>query len=244
MRALDPDAVVVKGDLTEHGHRGGVRRVPRRVRDARVTAMHHVRGNHDAMVDPTMALEGAPYTVELGGVHAGRARHRRSPAPTAGSSAPTRCSGSTTSPARPTGPVLVFGHHHLLAARRTAPRGRPTSASSPTTARRSCASSPGARTSPGTSPATRTATGSGGSTAARNVPFVEVGCTKDYPGAWAEYRVLRGGLHAGGAAGRRRRDAFDWAERTRGHVTTGSTATTRSAPSSTAASQKCSERTK
>ena len=28
---------------------------------------------------------------------------------------------------------------------------------------------------------------------ARNVPFVEVACTKDYPGAWAEYRVYEGG---------------------------------------------------
>jgi len=27
----------------------------------------------------------------------------------------------------------------------------------------------------------------------RNVPCVEVACTKDYPGAWAEYRVYDGG---------------------------------------------------
>ena len=29
--------------------------------------------------------------------------------------------------------------------------------------------------------------------APRNVPFVEVACGKDYPGAWAEYRVFEGG---------------------------------------------------
>jgi hypothetical protein len=29
--------------------------------------------------------------------------------------------------------------------------------------------------------------------AARDVPFVEVACTKDYPGAWGEYRVYEGG---------------------------------------------------
>ena len=29
--------------------------------------------------------------------------------------------------------------------------------------------------------------------ARRDVPFVEVACTKDYPGAWAEYRVYEGG---------------------------------------------------
>ena len=28
---------------------------------------------------------------------------------------------------------------------------------------------------------------------ARNVPCVEVACGKDYPGAWAEYRVFEGG---------------------------------------------------
>ena len=27
----------------------------------------------------------------------------------------------------------------------------------------------------------------------RDVPFVEVACVKDYPGAWAEYRVYEGG---------------------------------------------------
>jgi hypothetical protein len=29
--------------------------------------------------------------------------------------------------------------------------------------------------------------------AARGVPIVEVACVKDYPGAWAEYRVHEGG---------------------------------------------------
>ena len=30
--------------------------------------MHHVRGNHDALTDPELAVEGAPYVVELDGV--------------------------------------------------------------------------------------------------------------------------------------------------------------------------------
>ena len=67
MRALDPDAVVVKGDLTESGRHeqydaflacyGGL--------GAR---MHHVRGNHDAMRDPELARCDAPYAVRLDGV--------------------------------------------------------------------------------------------------------------------------------------------------------------------------------
>jgi hypothetical protein len=50
---------------------------------------------------------------------------------------------------------------------------------------------------------------------ARHVPFVEVACTKDYPGAWAEYRVYDGGytqeVHRVTSPA-----AFDWAEATRG----------------------------
>ncbi|MFM8973957.1 MAG: hypothetical protein ACKOOG_15285 [Actinomycetota bacterium] len=49
----------------------------------------------------------------------------------------------------------------------------------------------------------------------RSVPIVEVACVKDYPGAWAEYRI-----HEGGYTQLTRRiaapDAMDWTERTRG----------------------------
>jgi hypothetical protein len=46
------------------------------------------------------------------------------------------------------------------------------------------------------------------------VPFVEVACVKDYPGAWAEYRV-----HEGGILQIHRRistpEALAWTEKTR-----------------------------
>jgi hypothetical protein len=46
------------------------------------------------------------------------------------------------------------------------------------------------------------------------VPWVEVSATKDFPGAWAEYRVFEGGilqvLHRISAA-----DALAWTDRTR-----------------------------
>jgi hypothetical protein len=49
---------------------------------------------------------------------------------------------------------------------------------------------------------------------ARRVPFVEIACTKDYPGAWAEYRI-----HEGGMTQLVRRisapAALEWTERTR-----------------------------
>jgi hypothetical protein len=47
-----------------------------------------------------------------------------------------------------------------------------------------------------------------------NVPFAEVACVKDYPGAYAEYRVFEGGI-----AQIHRRistpEALDWSEKTR-----------------------------
>ena len=50
--------------------------------------------------------------------------------------------------------------------------------------------------------------------AGRRVPCVEVAATKEYPGAWAEYRIYEGGYTQ---VVHRLRDpaAFDWAERTR-----------------------------
>ena len=53
--------------------------------------------------------------------------------------------------------------------------------------------SPAAPPSSATSPATPTATGSATSPATGDVPWVEVACVKDFPGAWAEYRVFEGG---------------------------------------------------
>jgi hypothetical protein len=49
------------------------------------------------------------------------------------------------------------------------------------------------------------------------VPFVEVACTKDYPGAWAEYRVYDGGFTQ---VVRRVCEpaAFTWSERARNMI--------------------------
>src|SRR3954465_9310831 len=67
MLALDLDAAVVKGDLTDSGLLEQYdaflacygRLGPR---------LHHVRGNHDAMRDPAMARQDAPYAIALDGV--------------------------------------------------------------------------------------------------------------------------------------------------------------------------------
>ena len=90
-----------------------------------------------------------------------------------------------------TGPVLVFGHHPVwnLDAAHVDPHyaiARDDSlAFAQLVARR--------ESIVGYFAGTRTRTGSSVSVARRAIPLVEVGCTKDYPGAWAEYRVYEGG---------------------------------------------------
>ena len=105
---LDPDAVLVKGDLTDRGTEEEYAAFLRAY--SRLGArMHHVRGNHDAMITETIAATG-PFAVELPGVtlavldtvrpgtdrgrisrRAARVARRRSPA-----RRPSRCSCSGT----------------------------------------------------------------------------------------------------------------------------------------------------
>ena len=66
MQALDPDVVVVKGDLTERGteEQFAAFLAAYGVFGDRLA---FVRGNHDAMLDPTLAIEGAPYAWRSAG---------------------------------------------------------------------------------------------------------------------------------------------------------------------------------
>jgi 3',5'-cyclic-AMP phosphodiesterase len=211
MRALEPDAVVVKGDLTNVG-------LEEEYDDflaaygALGERMHHVRGNHDALTDPTLAAGDAPYHVDLDGVtlavvdtvipgvHQGQLTHHQ-------------VEWLDELAAATPGPVLVFGHHHLwnldadhrsdtyfginpddsealadVVARRQNVAGYFAGHTHRNRVRRFAS--------------------------ARNVPFCEIACTKDYPGAWAEYRVHEGGytqvVRRTSAA-----QALQWTEKTR-----------------------------
>ncbi|GMU78072.1 MAG: hypothetical protein AMXMBFR46_08680 [Acidimicrobiia bacterium] len=211
MIALDPQAVVVKGDLTDRGTEeelaaflGAYGVLGER--------LAFVRGNHDAMVDPAMAIEGSPYTVELGGltlavvdtVDPGRAGGRLGA---------DQVQWLDDVAAETSGPVLVFGHHDLWPLHApTRPddyfgiRPDDSEALAAVVARRENIAGYFAGHTHGNR-VRRFAS-------ARGVPFVEVACTKDYPGAWAEYRVYEGGYTQ---VVRRvtAPEAFDWAETTR-----------------------------
>jgi 3',5'-cyclic AMP phosphodiesterase CpdA len=211
MHALDPDAVVVKGDLTSAGTEAEYAAFLATY-GALGARMHHVRGNHDAMRDPEMALEDAPFSVALPGVTLA-VLDTVIPGTDGGQLTHDQVQWLDDLAADTSDPVLVFGHHYLWDLR------------SPTRNPHTFGITPDDSEALA-DVVTRRQNIAGyfaGHThrnrirrypEVRDVPFVEVACTKDYPGAWAEYRIHEGGytqvVRRVGAP-----DAFAWAERTR-----------------------------
>lgn len=211
MLELDPDLVLVKGDLTCEGTVEEYQQfldAYGRLGDR----MHHVRGNHDAMRDDTMALEGAPYAVERDGVSFVMLDTVR-PGTEFGRITAAQIDWLDEYAAAASNPVFVFGHHNLwdldaeersasyfgvncddseafgeVVLRRTNIVGYFAGHTHRHRIRRS--------------------------ERARFIPCVEVGATKDYPGVWAEYRIHEGGftqvVHRISTQA-----AMDWTERTR-----------------------------
>jgi predicted phosphodiesterase len=211
IEAIDPDAVIAKGDLTNLGT------------DEEYAAfldaygslgsrMRHVRGNHDAMIDPTLAVDGAPYAIELPGVTLA-VLDTVIPGIERGQVSREQLGWLDDLAAASSSPVLVFGHHHcwdVLAAERSSTyfgiNPDDSDALVDVVARRESIAGYFA----GHTHRNRVRRFA----RARNVPFVEIGATKDYPGCFAEYRV-----HEGGYSQVVRRistpAALSWTERTR-----------------------------
>lgn len=212
MAALDPTAVVVKGDLTRVGSEDEYAAFLDTY-GVLGERMRHVRGNHDAMTDPTMAIEGAPYAIELDGVTLAVV-DTVIPGTDGGRLSADQVGWLDDLARSSTVPVLVFGHHYLwdLDADTRNPHTfgitpDDSEALADVVARRETIAGYFA----GHTHRNRIRRYD----AVRSVPFVEVACVKDYPGAWAEYRV-----HEGGYTQVVRRvtepAAFAWAETTRG----------------------------
>ncbi len=211
IEALDPDAVLVKGDLTNLG-------TPEEYA-AFLAAygqlgeqMHHVRGNHDAMLDASMALEGAPYAIDVGGVTLA-VIDTVQPGIERGQITAEQLHWLDDLAATVTGPVLVFGHHHqwdLDANDRSAEYfginpDDSEAFGSVVSARENIVGYWAGHTHRNRIRR---------SDRARRVPFVEVSATKDYPGVWAEYQIYEHGLtqvvrRISAPA------ALEWTERTR-----------------------------
>jgi Icc protein len=185
MLRLDPDVVVVKGDLTDSG-RPEQYEAFLRVYGALGDRMHHVRGNHDAVLDPQLAREDAPYTIALDGVVLA-VLDTTVPGLVGGALGPGQLGWLDELAAATTVPVFVFGHHPAWNA--DPDYGLEADDSRrlvETVARRENIVGYFA----GHTHTNRLLHLDDG----RGVPFVEVACAKDYPGAWAEYHVYEGGF--------------------------------------------------
>lgn len=209
--AADPDAVIVKGDLTNLGTEEEYEEflgVYGRLGDV----MHHVRGNHDAMITESIASDRAPFAIDLDGVTLA-VLDTVIPGSDRGALSAAQLGWLAELADAADRPVLVFGHHH------------PWNPESPTRRADYFGINPDDSDALVTLIAGMDAIAGyfAGHThrnrvrrfrASGPVPIVEVACVKDYPGAWAEYRVYEGGYTqtvrriAAPAA-------MDWTEKTR-----------------------------
>jgi predicted phosphodiesterase len=191
MLAIDPAVVVVKGDLTSGGEAAEYQAFLDCYEPAFGTRLLHVRGNHDAYHGATFAafptqevvLPGVRLAV-LDTSHEGLA---------SGILRAEQLDWLDTLAAESDRPVLVFGHHHPW---------NPTSGTRPSgyfgidptdsealvdlVARRPSILGYFAGHTHRNRVRTFAATGP--------LPWVEVASVKDFPGAWAEYRVHEGGI--------------------------------------------------
>jgi predicted phosphodiesterase len=191
IRAVEPDAVVVKGDLTSMGTRAEYQSFLNAYGPAFGDRLLHVRGNHDAYHGEDFASH-APLWVVLPGVTLA----------VIDTAIPGKASGGVSTDtlewldqlaAEADRPVLVFGHHHAW---------NPDSGERPeayfginpddsdrlvdVVARRPRIAGYFAGHTHRNRVRRFSATGA--------LPWVEVACVKDFPGAWAEYRVFEGGI--------------------------------------------------
>ncbi|MBV9042852.1 MAG: metallophosphoesterase [Acidimicrobiia bacterium] len=211
IRELQPDVVVVKGDLTTHGSAEEYKAFLDAYEPAFGDRLYHVRGNHDASTGETFASD-APIEVELPGVRLA-ILDTVVPEHHTGQVSAEQLDWLDEVGERSDRPVLVFGHHHVwsplsksreetyfginpddseklvdVVAHRPSLIGYFAGHTHRNRVRRFPASG--------------------------DAPWVEVACVKDFPGAWAEYRVFEGGV----LQVHRRistPDALEWTERTR-----------------------------
>ncbi|MCB1692136.1 MAG: metallophosphoesterase [Pseudomonadales bacterium] len=188
---IDPMCVIVKGDLTAEGTTAEYERFLEFYGGAFGDRLHAIRGNHDAYHAEAIQTQNRK-RIDLPGVTLATIDTVR-PGSAGGTVYDDDLDWLDQVAAGSTQPVLVFGHHHVwdpatsyrsadyfgiqpdesetfidLVARRPSIRGYFAGHTHRNRVRYF--------------PATR------------DVPWVEVGCVKDFPGNWAEYRVCERGI--------------------------------------------------
>jgi Icc protein len=187
----EPQVVIAKGDLTSDGSPSQYRRFLELWGGTFGERLFHVRGNHDAY-EREAFLPKTPLEIELPGVRLA-VIDTTWPGHAGGRVLHAELEWLDELAARSDRPVLAFGHHHVwdpgsaerpddyfgirpddserlvaTVARRPAIHGYFSGHTHRNRVRRFEATGP--------------------------LPWVEVACVKDFPGAWGEYRVYEGGV--------------------------------------------------
>lgn len=210
--AIEPDAVLVKGDLTCDGRDEEYAAFLAAYGPAFGERLHHVRCNHDAYRHQTYAPEG-PQRIDVEGLTLALL-DTTIPGHTTGQMPEAQLEWLEDLAAEADRPVLVLGHHHVWNPHASA---RPDDyfGIHPDDSDRFIAA---------VARQPRIIGYAAGHTHRNRVrrfaatgdrPWIEVACVKDYPGTWAEYRVFDGGV----LQVHRRistPDALAWTEQTRG----------------------------
>lgn len=211
IRTIDPAAVLVKGDLTNDGEPEEFAAFDACYRGAFGDRLHVVRGNHDAYRGQH-DYEGTQL-VDLPGVRVAML-DTAIPHSEQGTISAQQLEWLDTVAAEADRPVIVMGHHHQWIGESlgSGVRGdnyfglRPEASDA-------LADLVGRRRSVIAYAAGHTHRHRVRHTT-DGVPSIEVGCVKDFPGTWAEYRVYEGGVmqvvHRISTP-----DALEWSERCR-----------------------------
>ncbi len=191
MAAIDPVAVIVKGDLTAEGTRGEWDAFEACYRTAFGHLLHVVRGNHDAYQH--QAEYAGDHWIELPGV-AVALLDTAIPGATTGMITTEQIDWLDDHCASADRPVFVMGHHQQwIGHGPDSKRGddyfglHPDASDALDTLAARCAGIVAYAAGHTHRHRVRPMASSG-------VPSIEIGCTKDFPGTWAEYRVYEGGI--------------------------------------------------
>ncbi|MGB8862106.1 MAG: metallophosphoesterase [Ilumatobacteraceae bacterium] len=190
--ALAPAAVIVKGDLSQDGQPQEWAAFEACYRPAFGTSLHVVRGNHDAYRGQ-IGYDGDQW-IELPGV-AVALLDTTIPEHTTGTLSTSQLDWLDAHAATADRPVIVMGHHQQwIAGSSTADEHRSEGYFGLHPDASDALAAVGARRS-------RIVAYTAGHThrhrvrrMACGVPTIEIGCVKDFPGTWAEYRVYEGGI--------------------------------------------------
>ena len=188
--AIDPAALIVKGDLSVDGRPEEWAAFERCYRKPFGDRLHVVRGNHDSYQHQDRYAGDA--WIELPGI-AVALLDTAIPGETTGTIRAEQIEWLDAQAAAATDPVVVMGHHQQWVGQTGGSRSDdyfglhpdPSDALDDLAARRPAVIAYTA----GHTHRHRVRT-----MMRSHIPTIEIGCTKDFPGTWAEYRVFDGGL--------------------------------------------------